>query len=347
MRCWCLHTRALSSRSSLTVSVPLALAPEVSCVHDAVLVFAYASSLKSIRAAAVEARNGAGDVRAGIELQRAAAGEGGPAGRPPDATSSVPPLIAVATAVPPLLTSSEPPLKMIVPLAWPLRSTISWPPARRVPDVVRPDETISKPPDTVAPIAVPLLDTTSDPAKTTAPLASPESISTPPEMCAPRSVPPRTTLSVPPLLMTVALAMPPELTVSRPPLDTVVLIAVPPLDTVSSRCWRRRPRSSCRRGARRACRAADHGRAGDAAGTDGLVAAARHCRRERRAARFNVWDPRRTMSPDAVPNTCSVPLRCQQRRCRSVPLLLCSGKAPLRQRLAVYQGELPVAEGAL
>jgi hypothetical protein len=79
---------------------------------------------------------------------------------PPDATSSVPPLMAD----PPELTISPPP-EMTVPLATAPRESISWPLLRTVPDVLPPDETTSVPPfDTVVPIAVPALPTTCDPA---------------------------------------------------------------------------------------------------------------------------------------------------------------------------------------
>jgi hypothetical protein len=72
---------------------------------------------------------------------------------PPDATSRVPPLIAVARADPPELTIS-PPLKMSVPLDRPSRDSISWPLKSTVPEVVPPDETISVPVFNTVPIAV-------------------------------------------------------------------------------------------------------------------------------------------------------------------------------------------------
>ncbi len=81
-------------------------------------------------------------------------------------------------------------------------------------------------------VAVPPESTSCKPVDTVAPLARPKSNCVPPVICAPRSVPPVLTVSLPPELTVVADAVPPESTNIEPPLTTASLVSVPPDETL-------------------------------------------------------------------------------------------------------------------
>jgi hypothetical protein len=84
------------------------------------------------------------------------------------------------------------------------------PPPRTEISVAVPPLTISLPPlETVVLLAVPPDSTTCDPVKTVTPLAVPNTSCSPPDICAPRSVPKALTISLPPSLIVVLIAVPP------------------------------------------------------------------------------------------------------------------------------------------
>ena len=70
------------------------------------------------------------------------------------------------------------------------------------------------------------------PLSIVAPLARPKSTCVPPLICAPRSVPPVLTVSLPPELTVVADAVPPESTNIEPPLTTTSLVSLWPDETL-------------------------------------------------------------------------------------------------------------------
>src|SRR5271156_4744116 len=97
--------RVIELFPSLTVSVPLALAPEVFCVQDRVLLDALkASPPRSIASPRWKPEMVPTMCAPESRCSMPPLEKTTPLAEPPDATSSVPPLILVATAVPPLLT---------------------------------------------------------------------------------------------------------------------------------------------------------------------------------------------------------------------------------------------------
>ncbi len=99
--------RVMELFPSLTVSVPLALAPEVCCIRDRVLLDVLkASPPRSIPSPRWKPEMVPTMCALESSCNVPPLEKTTPLAEPPDATSSVPPLTSVATAVPPLLTSS-------------------------------------------------------------------------------------------------------------------------------------------------------------------------------------------------------------------------------------------------
>ncbi|HLG45001.1 MAG TPA: hypothetical protein VKY24_02070 [Reyranella sp.] len=170
----------------------------------------------------------------------------------PPLETSIKPASVVLVAEPPLLMTITPLLATVVKFASAPLNKFSSPSDRTLVPLVVPEETFSAPP-TVMPKARPPFSTVAEPPKeTNVPIAEPLLAifwNPPADICVPVVMPPLWTICCPLFAMMELLAKPPEemvsvpawisvpettpKTVSEPPLLTVMALAVPPDWTVS------------------------------------------------------------------------------------------------------------------